>query len=148
MAKIQSLHVRDFYGDELGDIPPDITMLTPEQLRAAHGYWVSCHNHASSTLALVQQNLKELKRRRSVRYKELFLHNKNLRQSNDIARYNAELSPEIHRLDDKILGFEKQEIIWSSLVSQCDYLRGLCSRDQSYREIELSTYFGRGGEGK
>ena len=140
--------IKEFFDDDIGYISADITMMNPESLRAAHGYWVSCCNYSSSVLARIQQKIKELKRKREIRYKQTFLNNKNLRQSNDVARYNAELSSTINRLDNRINSLEQQDIKWSSLVNQCDYNRILCSRDQSFLESEMRTYFGRGGEGK
>ena len=141
-------NIKDIFNDEMGQIPNDITILTPEQLRAAHSYWTNCHNYSSSTLALVQQKIKELKRLREIKFKKLFLANKNFKQTNDIARYNAELSNPVKNIDDRLNKLEQQNILWSNLVSQCDLYRILCSREQSYREVELSTYFSRGGAGK
>ena len=134
------------YSEEVGVIPEDITLFSPEQLRTAHAYWTSCHNQSSATLAVIQQKVKELKRTREVLYKTLFLQNKEERQSNEVARYNAELDYAVQDLDNRLNGLEQHEIIWNSLVTQCDYNRMLLSRDQSWRQEELSTYYGRGGQ--
>ena len=144
---LKRIDAREIFNEEIGNIPEDITLFSPEELRNAHAYWTSCHNYCSATLATVQQKVKEIKRLREVRYKTLFLYNKQERQSNDVARYNSELDSEVVGYDDRLNGLEQQEIIWVSLVKQCDYNRTLLSRDQSWRQDELTTYYhGRGGQ--
>ena len=143
-----TLNAHEIFDADEGHIPDDITLLSPEELRIAHSYWVGCHNYGSGVLARIQRKIKELKRRREIRFKTLFLSNKRDRQSNEVARFNAELDHNMIDIDDKMNGLEQHEIIWSSLVKQCDYNRTLLSRDQSYRQEELSTYYGRGGQGR
>ena len=147
-SNVPSVNIHDYFNDELGIIPYDITKFTAEQLRGAHSYWTSCHNYSSSQLARIQYRLKELKRNREIQYKEIFLRNKVRRQSNDVARYNAELDRRIISYDNRLNKLEQHEIVWISLVKQCDYNKSLCSRDQSYREVELRTYHERGGQGR
>ena len=137
-----------FFDDDMGVIPGDITLITPDQLRNAHAYWTMSHNFCTSRLADIQGKIKEQKRRREVTYKTLFLENKQRRMNNEVARYTAELDHSVMRIDDRLSKLEQHEIRWYNLQKQCDYLKALCSRDQSYREEELKTYFTRGGAGE
>lgn len=147
-SKVPSVNIFDYFNDELGIIPYDITQFTADQLRIAHSYWTSCHNFSSSQLARIQYKLKELKHSREIQFKEIFLRNKVARQSNDVARYNAQLDRRVVSYDGRLVKLEQHETIWTSLVKQCDYNKSLCSRDQSYREVELRTYHERGGQGR
>lgn len=141
-------NAREYFNELIGDIPEDITLMTPDDLRNAHAYWTGSHNYSSSILSGIQSKIKELKRRREVKFKTTYLENKNKRMSNEAARYASEMSKKVSALDDKINFLEVNEIKWESLLKQCDYLKALCSRDQSYREEELKTYYGRGGTGR
>ena len=144
-----SFRAIDVYDDEIGNIPQDITTLSHEQLRAAHSYWVACHNSAEATLARARQHFKELKREREVIFKTLFVANKqHNRQSNEMARYNAELDFNVLRLDDAITKIDVFQIRCESLVLQCDHNRVLLSREQSWREKERDVYYTKGGRGK
>ena len=136
------------FNDPVGEIPEDITLLTPDDLRNAHAYWTASHNYSSSRLADVQAKLKEIKRKREVTFKLRYLKNKNTTMTNEEARYNAEMSKKVRKIDDKIAELEGMEIRWENLLTQCEQLKFLCSRDQSFRETEIQTYYGRGGQGR
>ena len=136
------------FDEDIGIIPPDITVLSHGELRAAHSYWVGNHNYSSSQLARIQQKLKERKRQREIMFKILFIANKQDRQSNEMARYNAELNPRVMSIDDIIEKLEEHQIRWNSLVEQCDQFRSLLSREQSWREKERDVYYQKGGVGR
>lgn len=143
-----SLDVRDLFDDEIGLIPSEITRLSPENIRDAHSYWVTAYNYCSSQLAVVQSKSKQIKMLRDAKYKQLYVQLKGMRQTNEAARYNAELHPTIMRADKRLYELSKEESQWSVYTEQCDSYRKLCSREQSYREAELKDYFGKGGRGK
>ena len=133
-----------YYDDSMGHIPEDITMMTPDRLRNAHRYWTNCHNHASSNLTRIIAAIRKTKRIRDITYKEFFVDNKNKRMNNDLARYNAELHEDIVKLDNELVALDIQHIKWLNLTNQCESLKVLCSRDQSYREKEIESYHGKG----
>ena len=136
----------EYYDEDRGFIPDDITLMTAEDLRNAHSYWVSCHNHASGRLAAIKSRLKELKRLREIKYKQLYIMYKDKKQTNDMARYRAEMKPSVRELDDKINILEIHMEQWNSLVTQCESKKTLCSRDQSWRQEEFSAYYNRNAD--
>lgn len=140
-------HAKEVFNDKEGKIPDDITRMSAESLRVAHSYWTSNYVYCSGQLSIVQRDIKVLEREREVRFKMKYIELKP-RYTNEEARYRAELSKRVRRLDDAILDLQTQEDVWQTLTNQCEDLKKLCSRDQSYREVELQSYFGKGGRGK
>ena len=140
----------ELFDEEIGVIPEDVTEMSDEELRAAHSYWVGSLNFSSNNLAKIRRRVKELKRVRDVRFKVLFLQFKqNQRQSNEVARYRAELESVVQDADNFINRLELEEIRWEALVEQCDKFRSLLSREQSWREKDRDMYYhGRGGQGR
>ena len=149
MSLVNQMDARQVFDELVGDIPEDITLLMPDQLRNAHAYWTASHNYSSSRLADIQARIKAKAREREVRFKTKYLEFKTrLRLSNEMARYKAEMTKKVSRLDDDLAAMKMLEIKWAALMQQCDSFKKLCSRDQSYREEEIRTYYGRGGTGK
>ena len=143
-----SVNILEVYDDEMGYIPPDITRMDDASLRAAHAYWVACNTRTLAVLSRIQQKIKELKRFREVRFKTLFLQFKDERQSNEVARYNAELDAAVVEVDDAIMKLEKHELRYDSMSQQCEQYRFLLSREQSWREKEKDVYYKKGGQGR
>lgn len=137
------------FDDDAGRLPlTNVTAVSDEQLRNAHNYWTNCHNFSTAQVATIQVLIKDNKRKRDVRFKHLYLTNKDKGMNNEVSRYAAESEDIMVEYDNNISELEQYEIQWLSLQKQCDYLKAFCSREQSYRENEMKTYFGRGGQGR
>ncbi len=142
------IDVYKYFDDENFRLPPDITELSPNELRACHAYWGSNYVFCMNKVGFIQARIKDTESRRNKRYRNRFIYYKQRRLANDLAKAMAEETKSVQKYDESLRIYRLHESRWITLMQSCDTFKAICSRDQSYREKELDHYNKRGGQGR
>lgn len=137
------------YFDKEYKIPSNIGKLTPLRIRNLHAYWGNQYVHCQNMVSNYEANLKQVQLdRKRIFNRRYILAKSSARVSNDLARMKAENNKRVMEIDDKITELEISYILWTSLTESCRTFMQVCSRDQSWRQVEFDSYKNRLGQGK
>ena len=129
-------------------IPNDITKITPKQVRNLHSYWGNQYVYCQNIANIYESELKQKKLSRKKIYNRRFILTKKYRVANDLARSKAENNRKIIKLDEDITEIEVNLHLWFGLIETCKTYMNICSREQSWRQVEYDSYKKRLGQGK
>lgn len=134
------------YFDRKYKIPNDISRLSPNELRKLHSYWGQSYVYAQSMTANYEARLKSLQTERRQAYNENYIKYRRIKLTTDLSKSRSEVN--VIKLDNEIDILDIQLVIWRSLTLSCETYMRICSRDQSWRQVEKEMFDNRLGQGK
>lgn len=134
------------YFDKRYKIPINISKVSSTMIRRLHSYWSAQYVYAQSMVADREANVRQIKSDRKRLFNDKYIERKRIRETNELARIRAENNSEVLELDKQIDILEIQLTVWNSLTESCRTFMYLCSRDQSWRQVEMDSYMNRGNK--
>ena len=134
------------YFDSKYRLPNNISKMPPNVLREYHSYWAAQYVYSQSMVADREANLRQLQTNRKQLFNESYIKQKRFQLANDYAKAKADSEKGVVKLDHEIDILEIQLIIWRSLTESARTFMYVCSRDQSWRQVEYEHFQQRGGQ--
>ena len=148
MPKKKKLNIWDVF-DKQYKIPVDISDMAPNDLRNSHSYWASQWVFCNTRLSVATAELKELQRKHEIVYSRLYLKYKaQYRVSNEEAKIKASVNKVTLKYSNRIAKKEISIELWKHLTQSAEIFQKICSRDQSFREKEVTWSYNKEGRGR